>query len=143
AGEVVADHGGRIPHVRRIPAEDRTGDPGRGPGAEALSPRRPRPNPAGWRRERPWVVIRRFPRRGRGFWFGLAIEVLAPLLAVTTRWRIEGGRHLPRRGGVLVASNHLSFADPLAVTLFTLAAGRVPRFFAKAELWDMPVVKWV
>ncbi|ACU96157.1 lysophospholipid acyltransferase family protein [Saccharomonospora viridis] len=89
------------------------------------------------------MVIRRFPRRGRGFWFGLAIEVLAPLLAVTTRWRIEGGRHLPRRGGVLVASNHLSFADPLAVTLFTLAAGRVPRFFAKAELWDMPVVKWV
>ncbi|WP_298178481.1 lysophospholipid acyltransferase family protein [Saccharomonospora sp.] len=88
-------------------------------------------------------MIRRFPRRDRGFWFGLAIEVLAPLLAAATRWRIEGGQHLPRRGGVLVASNHLSFADPIAVTLFTLAAGRVPRFFAKAELWDTPVVKRV
>ena len=42
-----------------------------------------------------------------------------------------------------MASNHLSFADPIAVTLFTLAAGRVPRFFAKAELWDTPVVKRV
>lgn len=44
---------------------------------------------------------------------------------------------------MLVASNHLSFADPIAVTLFTLVAGRVPRFFAKAELWDTPVVRRV
>ncbi|WP_040919631.1 lysophospholipid acyltransferase family protein [Saccharomonospora glauca] len=69
--------------------------------------------------------------------------MLAPLLAATTRWSFRGCRHVPRRGGVLIASNHLSFADPLAVTLFTLAAGRVPRFFAKAELWDTPVVRRV
>lgn len=88
-------------------------------------------------------MILRFPRRGRGFWFGLAIELIAPLLALTTRWHIEGRGYVPRRGGVLVASNHLSFADPLAVTLFALSAGRVPRFFAKAELWRTPVVRWV
>ncbi|WP_134718620.1 lysophospholipid acyltransferase family protein [Saccharomonospora xinjiangensis] len=87
--------------------------------------------------------MRRFPRRGRGFWFGLAIEVVAPFLALATRWRLEGHHNVPRRGGVLVAANHLSFADPIAVTLFTLTAGRVPRFFAKAELWETPVVRWV
>ncbi len=91
----------------------------------------------------PLRLIRRFPRRGRGAWFGLAIEVIAPLLAAATRWRISGREHLPRQGGVLVASNHLSFADPIAVTLFTLVAGRVPRFFAKAELWETPVVRRV
>ncbi|EHR60209.1 lysophospholipid acyltransferase family protein [Saccharomonospora cyanea] len=69
--------------------------------------------------------------------------MIAPLLAAASRWRLEGHRHVPRRGGVLLASNHLSFADPIAVTLFTLTAGRVPRFFAKAELWELPVVRWV
>ncbi len=88
-------------------------------------------------------LIGRFPRRGRGFWYGLAIEVIAPVLALTTRWRLRGRRHLPRRGGVLVASNHLSYADPIAVTLFGLTARRVPRFFAKADLWTVPVVRSV
>lgn len=44
---------------------------------------------------------------------------------------------------MLVASNHLSFADPPLVTGFCLAAGRLPRFFAKAGLWRVPVVRSV
>ncbi|WP_019816230.1 lysophospholipid acyltransferase family protein [Saccharomonospora saliphila] len=69
--------------------------------------------------------------------------MIAPPLALATRWRIEGQEHLPRQGGVLVASNHVSYADPIAVTLFALAGGRVPRFFAKAGLWSVPVVRSV
>jgi 1-acyl-sn-glycerol-3-phosphate acyltransferase len=73
----------------------------------------------------------------------VAIEVIAPLLALASRWRLSGQEHVPREGGALLASNHLSFADPIAVTLFTQTAGRVPRFFAKAELWDLPVIRRV
>lgn len=98
---------------------------------------------AGGGRLRPLSAVLRAPHRGRGFWFGLAIDVVAPLLALLTRLRFSGQHHLPRQGGVLVASNHLSFADPPLVTLFCLTAGRLPRFFAKASLWRTPVIRSV
>ncbi|TWE23036.1 1-acyl-sn-glycerol-3-phosphate acyltransferase [Prauserella muralis] len=44
---------------------------------------------------------------------------------------------------MLIASNHLSNADAIVVTVFGLASGRVPRFFAKAGLWKAPVVRSV
>ncbi|MEU5264454.1 lysophospholipid acyltransferase family protein [Amycolatopsis sp. NPDC021455] len=83
---------------------------------------------------------RRFARAGRGAWYSLAIEVVWQFLVQTTRFRVRGSRHIPRSGGVLVASNHLSFADPTTLTAFCLAAGRVPRYLAKASLWKLPVV---
>lgn len=86
---------------------------------------------------------RRFARAGRGFWFSLAINVVWPFLVLFTRFRVRGAEHLPRSGGVLVASNHLSFADPATVTAYCLAAGRVPRYLAKASLWHTPVVRSV
>jgi 1-acyl-sn-glycerol-3-phosphate acyltransferase len=86
---------------------------------------------------------RRFARAGRGAWYSLAIEVVWQFLAQTTRFRVRGSHHIPRTGGVLVASNHLSFADPTTLTAFCLAAGRVPRYLAKASLWQVPVVRSV
>ncbi|MFG1645871.1 lysophospholipid acyltransferase family protein [Amycolatopsis sp. NPDC049252] len=86
---------------------------------------------------------RRFARAGRGAWYSFAIEVVWQFLVQTTRFRVRGSRNIPKTGGVLVASNHLSFADPTTLTAFCLAAGRVPRYLAKASLWDLPVVRSV
>jgi 1-acyl-sn-glycerol-3-phosphate acyltransferase len=83
---------------------------------------------------------RRFARAGRGAWYSFAIEVVWQFLVQTTRFRVRGSHHIPKSGGVLVASNHLSFADPATLTAFCLAAGRVPRYLAKASLWKLPVV---
>jgi 1-acyl-sn-glycerol-3-phosphate acyltransferase len=83
---------------------------------------------------------RRFTRVGRGAWYSIAIDVVWQFLVLFSRFRVRGSRHLPSSGGVLVASNHLSFADPTTLTAFCLAAGRVPRYLAKAGLWDVPVV---
>ncbi|MEV6877911.1 lysophospholipid acyltransferase family protein [Amycolatopsis sp. NPDC051128] len=83
---------------------------------------------------------RRFARAGRGAWYSLAIEVVWQFLVQSTRFRVRGARHLPRDGGVVVASNHLSYADPATLTAFCLAAGRVPRYLAKASLWKLPAV---
>jgi len=83
---------------------------------------------------------RRFARAGRGAWYSFAIEVVWQFLVQTTRFRVRGSHHIPKSGGVLVASNHLSFADPTTLTAFCLAAGRVPRYLAKASLWKLPVV---
>ncbi|KAA2264967.1 1-acyl-sn-glycerol-3-phosphate acyltransferase [Solihabitans fulvus] len=86
------------------------------------------------------ALTRRFPRRGRGFWFGVAIDLLWPFLVLFTRFRLRGGEHVPADGGMVLASNHLSFADPVTVTAFALAHRRVPRYLARADLWTMPVV---
>lgn len=83
---------------------------------------------------------RRFARRGRGAWYSVAIDVVWQFLVLFSRFRVRGLRNVPASGGVLVASNHLSFADPATVTAFCLAAGRVPRYLAKASLWDAPVL---
>lgn len=82
----------------------------------------------------------RFPRKERGRWFGLAIDVIWPLLVLGVRLRVRGTENLPKSGGVLVASNHLSFADPVTMTAFCLAGGRVPRYLAKSELWSGRVI---
>jgi 1-acyl-sn-glycerol-3-phosphate acyltransferase len=83
---------------------------------------------------------RRFARAGRGAWYSFAIEVVWQFLVQSTRFRVWGSRHVPKSGGVLVASNHLSFADPATLTAFCLAAGRVPRYLAKASLWKVPIL---
>lgn len=86
-------------------------------------------------------VTRRW--RGSGFWFGLAIAVIWPFAVFGTRLGWRGGEHLPRSGGALLAINHVSFSDPIFDVAFTISHGRMPRFLAKAELWDAPVVRSV
>jgi 1-acyl-sn-glycerol-3-phosphate acyltransferase len=89
------------------------------------------------------VLTGRTPRRRRGFWYGLAIDVLWPFVMLFTRSSWHGGSHIPAEGPVLIASNHVSFADPVTVTAYVLAHGRIPRYLAKAGLWKIPVVRSV
>lgn len=78
-----------------------------------------------------------------GFWFGFAIWMLWPFTMFGTKIGWSGGEHIPRTGGALLAINHVSFADPIFDVAFTVSHGRMPRFLAKSELWDVPVVRSV
>ena len=80
-------------------------------------------------------------RRGSGFWFGVAIALLWPFTMFGARVAFTGGEHVPRRGGALLACNHVSDVDPIYDVAFTISHGRMPRFLAKAELWHIPVVR--
>ncbi|GAA3639804.1 hypothetical protein GCM10022267_27810 [Lentzea roselyniae] len=82
----------------------------------------------------------KMPRRGRGFWFSLAIDVLWPIVVLFVRLRVRGRQHVPGNGGVILAFNHLSNSDTVAAVVFALMSGRVPRVLAKASLWRMPVI---
>lgn len=93
-----------------------------------------------WQRIR--LTVRR-RRRGSGFWFGLAIEVIWPFVMWGTRLGWRGGEHLPRTGGAMLVANHVSSSDPIFDVAFGISHGRMPRFMAKSELWTVPVVKWV
>ena len=80
---------------------------------------------------------------GSGFWYGFAITALWPFVMFGTRIGWRGGEHVPREGGALLALNHVSFSDPIFDVAISICHGRVPRFLAKAELWNMPVVRSV
>jgi 1-acyl-sn-glycerol-3-phosphate acyltransferase len=68
-------------------------------------------------------------------WRGLTIVVLPPLLSAVLRREWQGQQHVPREGGLIVAANHISEADPLAVCHYLHASGRYPVFIAKSSLF--------
>jgi 1-acyl-sn-glycerol-3-phosphate acyltransferase len=77
---------------------------------------------------------------GPGVTYATARAVLRPAVRAASRRRWTGLAHVPRQGGCVVVSNHLSHSDPLPLADFLDAAGRYPRFLGKAELFDVPVV---
>ncbi len=63
--------------------------------------------------------------------------LLGGLVGALSGWKVEGREHIPREGGVIVASNHVSFWDP---PLVGTAAVRELHFLAKEELFRTPVL---
>jgi 1-acyl-sn-glycerol-3-phosphate acyltransferase len=69
------------------------------------------------------------------------VEALAiPPIKLWFRWRFEELRRIPRSGPAIVACNHISYLDPIAIAYAILRAGRRPRFLAKEELFRIPVL---
>jgi 1-acyl-sn-glycerol-3-phosphate acyltransferase len=66
----------------------------------------------------------------------LAKAVFWPGLRYGLRWTIEGEMHLPTAGPCILASNHISYLDPLTLAYVADRRGRRVRFLAKAELFD-------
>jgi 1-acyl-sn-glycerol-3-phosphate acyltransferase len=62
--------------------------------------------------------------------------VFWPWLRYGLRWTIEGAEHIPTNGPVILASNHVSYLDPLTLAYVANVRGRRVRFLAKAELFD-------
>ena len=63
--------------------------------------------------------------------------VLKPLTRLLYRPEITGTQHVPPEGGVILASNHLSFIDSFAIPL---AAPRKVHFLAKSDYFTGPGV---
>ena len=72
--------------------------------------------------------------------YGLVEVLLRPPVRRGLRWRVEGVERIPAEGPVLLASNHLSYFDPIAVANLTDLAGRRVRFLAKSELFENRVL---
>jgi 1-acyl-sn-glycerol-3-phosphate acyltransferase len=69
--------------------------------------------------------------------------ILKPLLLTFTEPRWSGGENVPAEGGVVIAANHISHADPFTFALFVYDQGRLPRFLAKSELFGLPFARWI
>ena len=76
----------------------------------------------------------------KGWAFGFCVAVVEPTLLLLTKRRWRGGENIPETGGCVLAVNHISHLDPLTCAHFVYAWGRIVRFLAKAELFDVPFV---
>ena len=68
------------------------------------------------------------------------VAILKPLLLLLTKRDWSGGENIPATGGCVVVVNHVSHLDPITFAHFLYDNGRLPRFLAKAELFDVPVL---
>lgn len=62
------------------------------------------------------------------------------ILTLVRRWDVQGREKLPASGGIVLVANHISYWDPVAVIC---AFNRKVHFMAKAELFNIPVFRYV
>lgn len=74
--------------------------------------------------------------------YALARGALVPPLRHALRWTIEGAHRIPTFGPVLLASNHVSYLDPLLLAYVADRRRRRVRFLAKAELFEKRGLAW-
>jgi 1-acyl-sn-glycerol-3-phosphate acyltransferase len=72
--------------------------------------------------------------------YSVAKGVFSPWLRWGLRWTIEGAHNIPASGPVVLASNHVSYLDPLTLAWVADRRGRHVRYLAKAELFDKPAL---
>jgi len=70
-------------------------------------------------------------------WRRFSTLVLQPLLHILIKQKMQGGENLPREGGLILAPNHLSYADWGTVALFSHEAGRYPTFLIKSSIFNV------
>lgn len=76
-------------------------------------------------------------RRPSMFW--LLAGLVLPLWSLMVRYRYTPQSKLPQSGPFILAPNHYSEIDPIAVGAAVWHLGRLPRFMAKASLFKVPV----
>lgn len=73
-------------------------------------------------------------------WRGFSKIILRPTIRALMKRDWQGQENFLPAGGMIVAANHLSYADVLALALFCDQAGRYPTFLAKSSLFKIPVL---
>ena len=73
-------------------------------------------------------------------WRRLTIFVVPPMMDSLFRRQWQGMQNVPAEGGLIVAANHISEADPLVLCLYLHKCGRYPVFLAKSSLFDNKLV---
>jgi len=66
--------------------------------------------------------------------------ILIPILNAVSKHVWEGAENIPATGPVIIASNHVSYADVLFLTQFLYVNGRAPRYIGKKSLFEIPII---
>ncbi|GIU83227.1 MAG: hypothetical protein KatS3mg008_0002 [Acidimicrobiales bacterium] len=70
----------------------------------------------------------------------LLMTLARPELFPYVRFDLAGVDNIPKRGPAIIAANHRSYFDPIAVGFAVARAGRPVRFLGKKEVFDAPIV---
>ncbi len=76
------------------------------------------------------------------WWWSVAAAIVLPLTRLLFRRRVMGAERLPSHGPGILAANHVSMLDGPIVCIPPWRRGRMVRFLAAAEYFDVPVVGW-
>jgi 1-acyl-sn-glycerol-3-phosphate acyltransferase len=69
-------------------------------------------------------------------WRLISVIVLRPLLHLLVRNKWAGQENIPKKGGIILAPNHMSYADWGTDSLFFYDAGRYPTFLIKSSAFE-------
>ena len=73
-------------------------------------------------------------------WRLFTVIVFRPLLHVLVRNKWSGRENIPRTGPVILAPNHMSYADWGTDAVYFYSAGRYPTFMIKASAFKVPFI---
>jgi 1-acyl-sn-glycerol-3-phosphate acyltransferase len=73
-------------------------------------------------------------------WRRFAGTTLQALLHLLMKHDQQGRENMPRTGGVILAPNHLSYADWGAVAIYSYESGRFPVFLIKSSVFNVKFV---
>src|SRR5215471_20755162 len=90
-------------------------------------------------REVAWMAERADGSYSPG-WRLISKIILRPLIPAMMKIDGHGRENFPATGGMILAANHLSYFDVLALSLFIDRAGRYPVFLAKSSLFSIKVL---
>jgi 1-acyl-sn-glycerol-3-phosphate acyltransferase len=77
-------------------------------------------------------------------WRQFSRLVLHPGLRLLMRFAWAGKQNIPKTGGIILAPNHLSYADWPAIALFSDGyAHRYPVFMIKSGIFEVKVIGWL
>jgi 1-acyl-sn-glycerol-3-phosphate acyltransferase len=71
--------------------------------------------------------------------YRMAWTICRIVFKILWRFKATGAENVPRTGPVIVASNHLSYLDPVAVGI---GLPRMVTYLAKKELFEIPVLSF-
>lgn len=72
--------------------------------------------------------------------FRLVVNVVRPFATLLLKRHWSGEEHLPTDRGFIAVSNHMSYVDPLTFGHYLYNNGHPPRFLAKHQLFEIPVI---
>src|SRR5439155_13317875 len=75
-------------------------------------------------------------------WWRFGLVTVGVLFRASHELRVEGVERIPARGPAILAANHVSPLDPIAVALAASRRGRTIRYLTAAEAYEIPVIGW-
>lgn len=83
-----------------------------------------------------------YPRAGRNLLYYFIGNLLRLVFRFYTHWQVIGLENVPPKGGVLLASNHASYLDPMLIGA-ALYGYRPPWLMGKSDMWQNRMLGYV